>query len=61
MGRVWLDLFTLCEIHLANGLAGSASAWLNHWTIRRFPYLDGFLIRGPAHSLPMDEVFGTWH
>ena len=46
MRRVCVGSFTLREIHLENEFARPASAWLNHWIIRPFHHLDGFLIRG---------------
>ena len=50
MRRVCLGLFALCEIHLANVFAWTASAWLNHWAIRFFPHLEGCLILGSGYK-----------
>ena len=55
MRRGCVGFFTLREIHRTNEFARPASAWLNHWTIRPFHHLDGFLIRGSGNQCIEDS------
>ena len=55
MRRGCVGSFTLRGIHRTNEFARPASAWLNHWTIRPFHHLDGFLIRGSGNQCIEDS------